>query len=386
MKKIALMGLATIVSTTAMADVKFYGTLKGDFVNSEKMTNDAQPVFVTEKGTGYSDFDKTAHKTMSFRETLIGANFSNGSKLNGTLEIDFNGEDENTASVNRSNSGVMRFRQAFLTYAVSDKGTVNFGKKWAAFQGVNPHTMSNNLYGFYQGNTGFISDILNYVHDFGALDLTVELGASDTGTGNGTSANSAKTNKVSNPSQTVRLDYKLDNHHFGIAHTIAEKNTKDALGTSDNISIQASKFFYQGNFDQTEVRAEYAMGKNAAGHGWLTKNQANGFGSVASGGDDIEETAMWLSANHDFGAWNLFARYGVAEITNAKDVVKETASADRISKNAATALGASFDVDENVQTFIEYTMVTTDRITTIGAKDTESDAGSVINLGMQYTF
>lgn len=388
MKKLAIAGLATVVSTGAFAaaSVDFYGTLKGDFVNSDQMTNDAQPVYVTVKpAAGYGDFDKASHRTMSFRETLLGANFSNGSKLKGTIEMDFNGEDENTAGVNRSSTGFLRLRQAFVTYQVTDKGEINFGKKWAAFQGVNPHTMSNNLYGFYQGNTGFFSDVLNYKHNFGNLHATFELGASDTSGG----GDAGKVNKVSTPSQTIRLDYMAGDHLVGIVHTIAEKNAKDALGHNDNLDITASKLFFEGNFDKTQVRAEYTVGKNAGGHGWLTQAQAESQGSVtAAGTDDIEETAMWLSAQHNFGAWNLFVRYGVAEITNADEsIVSGTSTLEsRIVKNSATALGASFNIDEGTQAFLEYTQVTTDRLETVGQTSTQSDNGAVINLGMQYMF
>lgn len=389
MKKLAVAGLATIVSTAAFADasVDFYGTLKGDFVQTDKMNNpDAQAVFATAKGTGYSDFDKASQRTMSFRETLLGAKFSNGSKLKGQLEIDFNGEEDNTAGITRSSTGVMRFRQAFLTYQVSDKGEINFGKKWAAFQGVNPHTMSNNLYGFYQGNTGFISDVLNYKHNFGNLHATFELGASDTQGDTGTitdaSTQASRTNKISTPSQTIRLDYMAGEHLVGLVHAMAEKNTKDALGASDNVSITASKIFFEGNFDKTQVRAEYATGVNATGHGWLTKTEASKASAVASGGDDVEETAMWLSANHDFGAWNLFVRYGKAEVTNADELFDQ----GDISMNTATALGASFNIDEGTQAYLEYTQVTTDRLTANQTSDTDSDTGSVINLGMQYMF
>jgi len=412
MRKLAITGLAVLVSTAAVADVSMYGFLKGNISRTDQMDSDSNPYFVTAKPTGgYSKFDKATHSAMSFRESRFGIKASNDSKVNGVLEFDLAGEEGNTSGVNRSTTGAFRIRQAYLTYAVSDNGTVNFGKKFTSFSGLNPHTMSVNQDGLFQGNVSRIGDLINYNHMMGNLGLTFELGSDDqvdtswAATGNTTTSDKL-VNQVSNPTMTLRVDYGMGDHKFGGSYSVASKEFKNVedFGASNNIKnnvdIKAMNLFWNGTFGMTDVRAEYSQGTNALGNGWLTKATLPNLITSALTQDDfkdIEETAMWASAKHNFGSWALFGRYGISEITNADEAgssTRSTATAgadgsigtDKVVKNIATAIGVTFDLDKDFVVYGEYTMITTSRLATVTESSTNDDDGSVLNIGMMYNF
>lgn len=403
MKKLAIAGLATVVSTAAVADVQWYGFLKGDVTRADKMDNDHKPYYATAKGTEYSKYDKQTHSVMSFRDSRLGAKMSNGSKVSGVLEFDFDGESsKDTDGVSSSDSGMIRWRQANISYKIGSNGTLTFGKKWSAFSALNQHTMQVTQVGLYQGNTGYIHDGIEYKHMMGDLGLTFELGGSDADD----SAADKRANKISNPSMTFRLDYKLADHTFGFAYAMASKNLKksdndltDDAGTKatnfdEDADITAMKLFGDMNFGMTNVRFEYAQGKNAVGTGWLSKAILNDVVAAANVNDptkltDVEETAMWLSAKHTMGKSAVWARHGVTEITNADKAGGAAANriaAGKVVKNAVTGLGYSRELDEGFKVYAEYSMVTTDRVKTKGTTETNSDDGTVLDFGMMYSF
>lgn len=396
MKKLAIAGLATVVSTAAVADVEFYGFLKGDVTRADKMNTDEKPFFATAKGSDYSDYDKQTHSVMSFRDSRAGMNFDNGSKVKGNFEFDFDGET-GTSGATKDTDGVapssaIRWRQANLSYTAGN-GTLTFGKQWAIFSGANQHTMQVSQVGLFQGKTGFITDAITYKHSMGDLGIAAQLSGADIDDGDNS------VNKVSNPTTTLRFDYKLMDHNLGFVYSMANKNFKkdnSANTGSENVDITAMKLFGDLNFGMTNVRFEYAQGKNAVGSGWLTKLQgAHIMGALTNDLDvkDAEETAMFVSAKHQMGKSAVWARYGVSELTNADDVFTATATGATgttvtgvIAKNAVTGIGYSHELDTNFTVYGEYTMVTTDRLKTAGETDTNSDDGTVLDIGMMYKF
>jgi hypothetical protein len=397
MKKLLLASLATLVSTAAVADVQWYGFLKGDVTRADQMDSDQNATYATEKGAEYSNYNKQTHSVMSFRDSRIGAKLDNGSKVSGVLELDFDGESAGDTD-GITNSTALQWRQANITYATGN-GNFHFGKGYSAFSALDQHTMQVNRVGLYQGKTGFIGDYLGYKHNFGDLGTTLQFGGSD--------ADDTKTdrraNKISNPSTTLRLDYSWMDHNFGFAYAMASKNLKKSDTTTSTTAddfgkdadVTAMKLFGDMNFGATNVRFEYTQGTNAVGTGWLSKATLDDIlpallASSTESFKDVEETAMWVSANHKMGMSNIWVRSGVSEITN---IDKAGSTSNRINdgrvvKNAVSGIGYSREIDKNFTVYGEYSMITTGRVKDAGlsTEKVNSDDGTTIDLGMMYKF
>jgi len=395
MKKLAITGLATLISTAAVADVQWYGFLKGDVTRTDQMTGNQNATYAKAKGAAYSNFDKQTQSQMSFRDSRLGAKVGNGSKVSGIIELDFDGQSAKDDS-GIADSTALQWRQANLSYK-TENGEFQFGKGYTAFAGLDQHTMQVNRVGLYQGKTGFIGDFLGYKHSMGDFSATLQLGASETS--DSTGAADVRANTISNPTNTLRLDYKWMDHNFGFAYAMATKNLKKSDSTAgvntfdEDADITAMKFFGDLNFGATNVRFEYAQGSNAVGTGWLSKATLASILPAAAAAtpgklEAVEETAMWLSAEHTMGKSKVWVRSGVSEITNADKAGSAFAriAVNSIVKNAVSGIGYSRELDEGFTVYGEYSMVTTDRLETSSTTDTLSDDGTTLDIGMMYSF
>ena len=372
MKKL-LIGAALVSATAASAEVsvKHYGFVKASYtmandIISENTSNAItahKPFFAqNEESTTLDEFDKAPKAYMTTTQSRWGMLASNGSKTSGRLEFDL----DNGATNGADSLTTARIRQANIVYKPTENDTIEIGKKWSSFMGVLPFTRGFTRVYFWAGNSGFFTNGIDWTHKFGNLDLIVDLSNTDKG----------KTGFTSSPVATVVLNYKMENHTFGIAHTMAELTYEKTEETGDdfkNSSASGTKVYWAGRFGNTWINAEYSMGSN------LGSIQTGALGTASDDNDDeIKASAYFVSAKYQLKTWSVFGGYGTNKLDDEED-----AAAGAVSENTIITLGADYVLDEGLTVFAEHNMFTTGYY---NGTETEDSTGSYSEVGMIYKF
>ena len=349
----ALVG-ALSVGATAGVEVEHYGFVKADYLSSKNVSSKAasagndgnanKPFYAAEKWNK-DKLDDANQVQLSLRDSRFGFKVSNGENTTAVFEFDFNGSASN---ISGAAAGTLRHRKAAIHHKMGN-GELVFGKDWSQLAGLNPHTYAVTTVNLSAGNTGFLTDLIRYKHNFGNLAVGFE------STSNGdvdTAGNASGAALVSSPNMGLRVDYKMGAHHFGFAHktgTAQHKKGGDTGATKD-APYSLSKVFYHGNYGATDVRFEYYTSIN----GGLAAGTLGTTSTKAGGGKDVEENGYFLSVKHmvtdEFG---VFGGLSKATISNPKKVSPPAES------NGITRVGVDYKVEKNVTFFVDHAMFTT---------------------------
>jgi len=367
MKKILLMSTIAVMSTASLAEISHYGFIKGAYLSTDKELShsDKKPFWVTDK-TGASDLQKEGRSQFSFTQSRWGLKAKHD-KISGKIEFDLDGENANKNGDASSDLGIIRVRQANMSYKVTDNGTFTFGKKWTKFMGILPHTYSYTKVFFFAGNTGFLIDGADYTHKFGDLSVAFEM----------SNIPDNATRKVSAPIMTANVDYKNDMFRGGFAYTRASLDQK-VLDTTNNKDSDAMGMKLYGALTMVsnlDFRAEYYTGKNL-------KSIHTGALATASATDakDYEEKGYFVSAKYKFSTCSVFAGYGSAEFDKASE-----AGASALSANTLTHFGFDHKLEENLTAFAQYEGFNS-TWNQADANSKKDSKGRLIEVGLVYKF
>ena len=379
MKKtfIAPMLLGVTSSLYAKTDVQFYGFLKASYMSAKDLSNDYKPFFAKENASSEPSYDDANHAQISVKQSRLGMNIGTGGRASGKLEFDFDGEAGNTHGATSSDKGIFRTRILEVDYQIGDNGLLKAGKKWDSFAGVHPHSYGMTLAQLYQGNTGFLTEAVEYKHKFGNWSASAQL----------QTLGDVPAYKVSSPIVTTLINYKAEKHLAGFAVKSGEANTKDAQGTQRNVDIFGAKIYYSGEFNGVGAIAEAYSGNNlgaattGASLGNLTPANIGSNSGPAENGEDLKEWGYFCSVKKYFKKWGVFAGYGHVKITNPKDSLGDGAKAT----NSATRLGFDYAAEKDLSLFAELTEIETGYYQV--AKDKEEiEKGRLIDIGLLYRF
>ena len=375
MKKL-LIGAALVSATAASAEVsvKHYGFVKAAYTmsdsthgagarNSVANTDEVghKPFFAQDEDNA-SDYNEEQKGFLTTTQSRWGMLAKNGSKTSGRIEFDLDGGSTNGIG----SLSTARIRQANIVYKPTENDTIEIGKKWSSFMGVLPFTRGFTRVYFWAGNSGFFTNGIDWTHKFGNLDLILDLSNVD----------ATDTGYVSSPVATVVLNYKMENHTFGIAHTTANLESKklDKVNNKDS-KASGTKAYWAGRFGNTWINAEYSMGAN------LGSIQTGALGeAVATTDDEIKTTAYFISAKYQLKTWSVFGGYGMDAMNDEED-----AGDNQVSKNSIMTLGADYVLDEGLTVIAEYNAFTTSYYRAADDKSEDSN-GSFVEVGLVYKF
>ena len=370
MKKILIAtGLCTSMVAGAATTFNHYGFVKASYMmtNQVKDGSEHQPFLAQNDPNGHQEEPKAY---IAAGQTRWGMTAANGSKTTAKLEFDLEGSQTNGAT----SASATRIRQANITYKMSENGTLTFGKKWTKFMGVLPATYGFTRVNFYAGNNGFFVDGLDYTHQMGKTELSIEL--ADTNPGIVAGSSSDDVNLVSTPTTTLVLNHKIGDHKVGLAHTMSELKYK-SLDEDNNKDSSASgtKVYWAGKYNMLHVAAEYFTGSN------LGSIHTGALGKAAATTDDeVKESGYFLSLKYAISDWSVFTGYGIDELNK-----EEEAGDGGASKNSLIRLGFDKVLDPGLTAFVEYDAYTTSYY--VAADDESEDFnGSAIEIGMVYKF
>lgn len=357
MKFIAIAICCMLMSASAFSQVKLdtYGFVLATYSMAKNVDVPYRPFRADE--TPSVTKDKTLNQ-ISIQDSRFGFKMQQGKNLTAKIEFDFNAEvGRNKAGAAGGDNLAFRNRIASISYT-NGNGTINIGKMWTQYTGVNPFTYHATTVNLTSGNTGFLVDAVQYTHKFGKFRVGVET----------TTGGSNPASELADPNIGLRIDYKTKKFLVGLAH----KRGTVALGEADtnerNYEVAATKLFFQGNItEKTAIKGEYYMAQNGG-------NVAGTIGSYGAA-DSAQEAGFYLSAKHSFEKLGIFGGYGTTSITNFDDVK----SVNNIDTNTVINFGLDYKLEENLLTFVEHSIFKT-------KYENREDDGVSTHIGMKYSF
>ena len=366
MKKLIIASAIAAVPTMAFADISHYGFIKGSFLKADQALDSDHKAFAANDETGATGFDKKGRTQFSFTQSRWGIKASHD-KISGKFEFDLDGDSNNENGDVKSSTGIIRVRQANMSYKIGQNGKLTFGKKWTKFMGILPHTYSFTKVNFFAGNTGFLVDGADYTHTMGDLSFAIEM--SNLGEGD--------VAKASSPVMTANVDYKNDMFRAGFAYTKASLAHKEVLATAGDVDSDAMGMKVYGSFTGVKnlnVGAEYYTGEN------LGSIQTGALASaLAADAKKRKETGYFVTAKYMLGDYSVFGGYGTSEMDKATEatVAKKTA-------NTLTHFGLDAKLEKNLTAFFQYEGFDTTWRTT--STTTNSTKASSMEVGLVYKF
>lgn len=307
-----LLSTISFLSATASADIKFtpYGFAHLSYLRTSREFNaDYKPIAVLStdgKSAANMDLMESPRGQFTAKRSRFGFNAEHPSGVKAKFEFDLDGESGNQIGATPSNTGILRVRQANLMIPAGENGTITIGKKWDIFSPLMPHTAEVTMIQFYAGNTGFLTDGIDYVLKAGDATFAAELK---------NAGPDAATIRLSQPTATVRADYKMGDHLLGLSllsgKLAYQKQDTTAPISDQDREITGTNVYYSGKFAETnEVIAEYYAGRNL-GAG-VTGSLA--VAPKARAADDVkgDDSGFYISVKHKFETSAIYAGYGKA--------------------------------------------------------------------------
>lgn len=363
-----------------------YGFFKAGLSQSDNLTNsfgtagmrapteaanqDESPVaetgFTLQNGSG------NAYQSVQSAQTRWGLKVKNGEGTWGKLEFDAAGASGGAPAAASSR---VRVRQAYIGHKLGTNTKIMAGQKWVTFGGLNPHVVNMVGAGYRSGNSGFIGNEIALSHSFAEFfKATLAIG------NKGASTSTPTDTETGLPLQTIRLDYKRPNHHFGVAYVTAELERNQINGTSaSDVDVDAfgMKAFYSVDVNNFNIRAEYFTGQNLNDLGFVTLASA----PVSAVQDEMENEEMgyFVSAQWKDNNGSLHIGYGTNEIDDETKVATGTLVTNKIIRiggeyNMAKGLSAFFNQQRFNSGYVDINNTTRD------------SKANVTELGMLYRF
>lgn len=380
MKKLGLSCaiLATCGFAHADFSVKHYGIIKAGLLQSNAQLTTfgtgafRAPTEVADiENDAATDADKSAHTSIQTQQTRWGMAIANGSNTTGKIEFDATASSAQS-SPNAISGSQLRLRLAQIDWKKGNSH-ISAGQKWLAFAGLNPHTYNLVSANFRSGNSAFIENEMAYTHSFGKFSLTAALANKGQDVVAGQTDDEVE---LGTPMQTIRVDYKMDNHHFGAAFLTAEVQHKEINDAQENNTISGQKVFWNGKFGKTDVRAEYFTGSNLN-----TAAIGLTLGAAADGsGDEVKEAGGWLSVKHMLGDNHIIFGYGFDKLDKA-----EEANDGGVAENTQIRLAYGHNLDTGLTAYGEVSSFTTGYYRSAD-DEVENSSGNLVELGLFYKF
>ncbi len=283
-----------------------YGFLKSSAIyadgaiGSYNNINLSAPTFAVPK---ISTINSSSRLSFQTQQSRIGFEFKKA-QVSGKFEFDF--IDFNKASPTTQMNP--RVRIAAVTYQIDSQNKFIMGQDWDLFAPVTSYTYDIVGLYFLAGNSGFMRQQFQFLHQLNEWELGAALGMA--GNNPGTVDTNLEQGKT--PSYSVRASKQIEGGKFGVSAIYSSLEYLDVNGARhDSYGIN---LFYEKLFGNFGLKSETYYGQNMANIGLLTI----GKGTATQ---NVREYGGFLTANYKLNEKNsVFGGIGGAFVTRADDV------------------------------------------------------------------
>ena len=252
--------------------------------------------------------DKMSRLSFQTQQSRIGLGLKKGENLSGKLEFDFIDFNKSSPTTQMN----PRVRIASITYKFDDHNKIIVGQDWDLFSPVGSFTFDIVGLYFMAGNTGFMRQQFQYIHDTDNWELGAAVGIA--GNNPGVIDNDLELGK--SPTYSARISRKLNKGRVGVSaiysrlHYTVNDSTHDAYA--------GNAFYEQAINDRLDLKSEIYYGQNLNNIGSL----GIGKGTATS---NVKEYGGTLTANQKLTEKSIiFGGVGLAKADNRREVTPLT--------------------------------------------------------------
>lgn len=225
--------------------------------------------------------DKTSRMSFQTQQTRVGVNLKKGDNLSAKLEFDF--IDFNKSSP--TTQMLPRVRIAAVTYNFDAHNKIIVGQDWDLFSPVTSYTFDYVGLYFMAGNTGFMRQQFQFIHDNEDWELGAAVGMA--GNNPGVADNDLEIGK--SPTYSARISKKLTNGRVGVSGIYSHLSYNgDLNATAWSTDAYAGNAYYEQKYDGgLEVKSEIYYGQNLNNIGALAIGKGNATSNVKEFGGTL---------------------------------------------------------------------------------------------------
>lgn len=225
--------------------------------------------------------DKTSRMSFQTQQSRFGVNMKKGDNLSAKLEFDF--IDFNKSSP--TTQMLPRVRIASVTYNFDAHNKIIVGQDWDLFSPVTSYTFDYVGLYFMAGNTGFMRQQFQFIHDNDQWEMGAAVGMA--GNNPGVADNDLEIGK--SPTYSARISKKLNKGRVGVSGIyshLSYSSDLNAVGWSTD--AYAGNAYYEQQFEGGfEIKSEVYYGQNLNNIGALAIGKGNATTNVKEYGGTL---------------------------------------------------------------------------------------------------
>lgn len=272
--------------------------------------------------------DKTSRMSFQGQQSRFGTTLKKDNIL-GKFEFDLTDFNKSSPTTQMN----PRVRIASVTYQVDSKNKFIFGQDWDLYSPVT--SLTYDIVGLYflAGNTGFMRQQFQYLHETDGYEFGGAVGLA----GNNPNPTDGDLERSKTPTFSLRATKKLENGRMGISGIYT--NLSYALENGTRHDSYAGNFFLEKTAADLQIKSELYYGQNTSNIGLLGIGKGTSLKDVREFGGDITLSWKMKEAEVFFGGVGATFIDNRSEISpfalNANDSVATTG----IAKNILARIG-----------------------------------------------
>lgn len=291
-------------TTTNGFDLTAYGFLKASSMYASEALasfnniNLSAPTHAVGKLPSRSQ-DKTSRLSFQTQQSRIGVNLRKGENLTAKFEFDFIDFAKSSPTTQMN----PRVRIASLTYNIDARNRMIVGQDWDLFSPVTSFTFDIVGLYFMAGNTGFMRQQFQFLHDAGDWELGAALGMA----GNNPGVTDSDLELGKSPTYSARLTRKLSEGRVGVSAIYSRLHFSGDLNsrTWTTDAYAGNAFYEQKLAAGLELKSELYYGQNLANIGSLAIGKGTVTGNVKEYGGTLTASKKVCESGSLFGGLGL---------------------------------------------------------------------------------
>ena len=381
MKKLTLVVLSTLAFSNLQAasqkdfEPSFYGFIKASSIFANQAVasyhniNLSAPTHATAITTTRDEKSRTSFQTQQSR---LGFGLSKKNMF-GKVEFDFIDFNKSSPTTQAN----PRLRIASITYQLDENNKFIFGQDWDLFSPVTASTFDYVGLYFMAGNTGFMRQQVQYLHQINKYELAAAIGMA----GNNPNVSDSDLETTKTPTLSTRLTQQFETGRLGLSAIYGQiQYQSESNKRYDSYALNA---FFESKINQTVIKTETYYGENVANLGLLGIGRGTPRKSLKEWGAHLSVSCIISEKQVLFGG------IGTAAIINQQNLlahsIKTSGQIDNqgILTNLVTRIGYEYKLESDLSWITEISRYQTK--TKLSNKD-QLNIVPTIESGIQLNF
>ncbi len=326
--------------------------------------------------------DKTSRMSTQVQQSRIGFGLKKGENLSAKFEFDF--IDFNKSSP--TTQMVPRVRIASLTYNLDAHNKVIIGQDWDLFSPVTSYTFDYVGLYFMAGNTGFMRQQVQFIHDNDEWEFGGAVGMA--GNNPGTQDQDLELSK--SPTFSARASKKLTKGRVGVSGIYSHLKYDRDLGAAVNArswstdSYGANGYYEQQYEGGLEVKSEIYYGQNMNNIGTLAIGKGNATTNVKEFGGTLTANKKVSDRGYVFGGVGMAKADQRSKVPVLAFNATNAITAPGVTRNFLSRVGYNFLVTEDLSWVTEVSRYETQ--SRVAANHFQNNLAYSLESGIQLRF